>query len=68
MFNVGKYFYKTGTLGTVSSAMYFHIIHPDFYHAGRFETLRVRRLQVQNFRPDGALVKQLKRMHLLEDF
>lgn len=68
MFNVGKYFYTTGTLGTVSSQMYRHIISPDFYHAGRFETIRVRELQKQRFRPEGALVKQLKRMHLLEDF
>lgn len=68
MFNTGKYFFKTSSLGTVNSRMYQHIIKPDFYQAGRFETMRVRAIQLQGFRPNGMLVKQTRGMNLLEDF
>lgn len=67
MFNVGKYFYKTGTLGTVSGKLYAHIIFPPYYHCGTFEAARVRGLHQQKFRPEGTIVKQLRRMDLFED-
>jgi hypothetical protein len=68
MFNTGKYFFETSSRGTVASRMYRHILAPDYFHAGKFETMRTRNVQVLGFRPDGALVKQVKSMHLLKDF
>jgi hypothetical protein len=68
MFNTGQYFFKTSSRGTVASRMYHHILTPDYFHAGKFETMRTRDVQNRGFRPGGALVKQVRSMHLLKDF